>query len=57
MKNKFNFRQAIFIGFFVATIMTFARNIFDWENRIYIGIFAFIITIAVSFIAQKVIKD
>lgn len=57
MKNKFNFRQALFTGFFVATIMTFARNMFDWESGIYLGVFAFIVTLAVSFIAQKVIKD
>jgi hypothetical protein len=57
VKNKINFRQALFTGFFVATIMTFARNMFDWESGIYLGIFAFIVTLAVSFIAQKMIKD
>lgn len=57
MKKKINFRQALFTGFFVATIIAVARNMFDWESGIYLGIFAFIVTLAVSFIAQKVIKD
>ncbi|GAM13993.1 hypothetical protein SAMD00020551_2140 [Mesobacillus selenatarsenatis SF-1] len=41
----------------VATIMTFVRNMFDWENGFYYGIFAFIVTLAVAFISQKLIKD
>jgi ABC-type tungstate transport system substrate-binding protein len=57
VKKKINFRQALFTGFFVATIIAVARNMFDWESGIYLGIFAFIVTLAVSFIAQKVIKD
>ena len=57
MKNKLNIRQALFTGFFVATILTIANSIFNWENRIYAGIFAFIVSLAISFVSQKLIRD
>lgn len=56
MKNKLNIRQALFTGFFVATILTVANSIFTWENRIYAGFFAFFVSLAISFVSQKLIR-
>ncbi|MBT2641392.1 hypothetical protein J7I80_03995 [Bacillus sp. ISL-41] len=57
MKKKLNVSQVLFASFFIATILTFANNIIAWENKIYSGIFAFIITLAVFSISEKILKD
>lgn len=53
MKRKLNLQQVLFASFFIATILTFANNIIEWENKIYSGIFAFIVSLAVFSISQK----
>lgn len=55
--KKLNFSHGLFTAFFVATILTMADTMIDWNNRIFFGIFAFFISLTVSFIAQKIIKD
>ncbi|UYZ20267.1 hypothetical protein [Mesobacillus jeotgali] len=57
MKKKLNFPQVLFASFFIATILTFANQMIAWENKIYSGIFAFIITLAVFSISEKIFKD
>ncbi len=56
MKTKLNVTQILFTSFFVATILTFA-SVFEWGNKIFFGIFAFIIYLVISFISQKIFKD
>jgi hypothetical protein len=55
--KKLNFSQGMFTAFFVATILTMADTIIDWDSRIYFGSFAFFISLTVSFIARKIIED
>ncbi|MCM3664808.1 hypothetical protein M3204_10360 [Mesobacillus subterraneus] len=55
--KKLNFSHGHFTAFSVATFLTMADTMIDWNNRIYFGIFAFFISLTVSFIAQKIIKD
>lgn len=55
--KKLNFQQAIMTALTVATVLTIADSIVDWSNRIYSGIFAFIVTLLTGFLAQKIIKD
>ncbi|MBT2686124.1 hypothetical protein [Bacillus sp. ISL-37] len=57
MKNKLNLPQALFASFIIATILTFTNHMIAWENKIYAGIFAFIVSLAVFYLTQKVIKD
>ena len=57
MKRKLNLQQVLFVSFFIATILTFANSMIDWENKIYSGFFAFIVSLAVISISQKIIKD
>ena len=55
--KKLNFQQGIFMAFIVATVLTFSDSMVYWDNKIYSGIFAFIVTLLACFIAQKIIKD
>lgn len=57
MNKKLSFLQVLFASFFIATILTFINHMIAWQNKIYSGIFAFIVSLAVFYIAQKVIKD
>lgn len=56
METKFNLDQVLVTVFFVAAILTFARG-YVCENRIYFGIFAFIVYLLIAFISQKLFRD
>jgi hypothetical protein len=57
MKKKLNVPQVLITSFFIATILTFANHMIAWENKVYSGIFAFIITLAIFSISEKIFKD
>jgi hypothetical protein len=57
MKRKLNLKQVLIASFFIATILTFANNMIDWENKIYSGIFAFMVSLAVFSILEKMFND
>lgn len=57
MKKKLNLPQVLFASFFIATILTLANSVITWQSKIHSGIFAFMITIAVFSITQKIFKD
>ena len=56
MKRKLNLKQVLITSFLIATILTFANNMIEWENKIYSGIFAFIVSLAVFSISEKIFK-
>jgi hypothetical protein len=57
MKRKLNLKQVLIASFFIATILTFTNNMIDWENKIYSGIFAFMVSLAVFSLLGKIFKN
>lgn len=57
MKRKLNLKQVLITSFLIATILTFANNMIEWENKIYSGIFAFVVSLAVFSISEKILKN
>ncbi|MGV2938760.1 hypothetical protein AB5I83_04155 [Mesobacillus sp. LC4] len=57
MKRKLNLKQVLIASFFIATVLTFANNMIDWENKIHSGIFAFIVSFAVFSISENIFKN
>ncbi len=54
MNMKLTFPQILLAAAVVATVMTVADLFIDWEKRIYAGIFAFILTVIVFNVAERI---
>jgi len=54
---KMSISQTLFAAFFVATIITFVPDLFEWNNRLYLGIFAGITSLAGTASAKILFKD
>jgi hypothetical protein len=55
-KERLSIPQALFASFFVATILTFVPDFIGLNNRIYLGIFAGITSLAGYAIARFLFK-
>lgn len=55
--KKMSVRQIIIASAFVATVLTIADDLFDWEYRIYLGIFAGLTTLAGIGLAKVLFKN
>ena len=56
MNKKLTIPQILLSAAILATIMTIADSMIEWESKLYAGIFAFLTAIAAAKIAQLIIK-
>ncbi len=56
-KREFRFREAIFTGLFVGTILTIAGFLIEWEKPIYAGLFAGITALIGGKVAGMIFRD
>ncbi|MCM3729864.1 hypothetical protein M3226_30535 [Neobacillus cucumis] len=57
INKKLSIPQIIFTAFFVATFMTVSDSFIEWDNSIYHGIYAGILSIVGGVIAKVIFKD
>ncbi len=57
MKKKLTTPQVLLSAAIIATILTISGAVIEWEKKIHAGIFAFIIALLASKIAQLIIKE
>ena len=57
MNKKLTIPQILLSAAILATIMTIADSMIEWEKKIHAGIFAFLTSIVAAKIAQLIIKD
>ena len=57
MNKKLTTPQVLLSATIIATIMTITDSLIEWEKKIHAGIFAFIVALLASKIAQLIIKD
>ena len=56
MNKKLTIPQILLSAAILATIMTIADSMIEWESKLYAGIFAFLTAIVAGKIAQLIIK-
>ena len=56
MNKKLTIPQILLSAAILATIMTIADSMIEWESKLYAGIFAFLTAIVAGMIAQLIIK-
>ena len=57
MNKKLTTPQVLLSAAIIATILTISGSVIEWEKKIHAGIFAFIIALLASKIAQLIIKE